>query len=278
MSSWWKPQDFLHTSHNGFMSRTMRSSVKSHLPVSDHPAAKAAGCCGRAVSASRGRRSGPCTAPARPSPRRLPGDRRRVICLFVWTSVICLMAVNVLVTLSQTPVWILTWGPHANASRPPGPSPPPPLETGGGCMKYISTKPLQLNERMVRRSHEYRRLQKQTPAGEIRLTKNPEYLRGVEGIVDWNTIASNCSTGNCLYNLNKRISSKNSNWKCWYWWGFPTVSTPLPNNNAPPRRLPGDRGQAFLRPMSKRSCHNRYDHCWYCSSCSSFITANSIVS
>ena len=34
-----------------------------------------------------------------------------------------------------------------------------------------------------------------------------------EGTVDWDTVASNGSAGNCLSNFNKRISSKSSNWK-----------------------------------------------------------------
>ena len=33
-------------------------------------------------------------------------------------------------------------------------------------------------------------------------------LRGGEGTVDWDTLASNCSTWNCLCNFNERISSK----------------------------------------------------------------------
>ena len=40
-------------------------------------------------------------------------------------------------------------------------------------------------------------------------------LRGGEGTVDWDTAASNCSTGSCLSNFNRRISSKSSNWKIW---------------------------------------------------------------
>ena len=34
-----------------------------------------------------------------------------------------------------------------------------------------------------------------------------------EGTVDWETVASNCSTGSCLSSFNKRISSKSSNRK-----------------------------------------------------------------
>ena len=33
-------------------------------------------------------------------------------------------------------------------------------------------------------------------------------LRGGEGTLDWDTVASHCSTGNCLSNFNKKISSK----------------------------------------------------------------------
>ena len=40
--------------------------------------------------------------------------------------------------------------------------------------------------------------------------EGPNLKRG-EGTVDWDTVASNCSTGNCLSNFNKRISSKSSN-------------------------------------------------------------------
>ena len=53
-------------------------------------------------------------------------------------------------------------------------------------------------------------------------------IRGGEGAVDWDTGASNCSTGNCLFSFNKRISSKSSNWEIWARWGFSTVSSPLP--------------------------------------------------
>ena len=49
-----------------------------------------------------------------------------------------------------------------------------------------------------------------------------------EGTVDWDTVASNCSTGNCLSNFNRRISSKSSNWEIWARWGLPTISSPLP--------------------------------------------------
>ena len=49
-----------------------------------------------------------------------------------------------------------------------------------------------------------------------------------EGTDDWDRVASNCSTGNCLPNCNKRINSNSSNWDIWARWGFPTVSSPLP--------------------------------------------------
>ena len=51
-----------------------------------------------------------------------------------------------------------------------------------------------------------------------------------EGTVDWATVASNCSTWNCLSNFDKRIDSNSSNWKIWARWGFPTASSPLPSN------------------------------------------------
>ena len=46
---------------------------------------------------------------------------------------------------------------------------------------------------------------------------------------DWDTVASNCSTGNSLSNFDKRTSSKSSNREIWARWGFPTVSSTLPN-------------------------------------------------
>ena len=54
-------------------------------------------------------------------------------------------------------------------------------------------------------------------------------LRGGEGTVDRDVVASNCSTGSCSSNVNKRINSKSSNWEIGARWGFPTVSSPLPN-------------------------------------------------
>ena len=53
--------------------------------------------------------------------------------------------------------------------------------------------------------------------------------RGGEGAVDWDAVASNRSTGSCLYNFNKRMKSKRSNWEIWARWRFPPVSSPLPN-------------------------------------------------
>ena len=58
------------------------------------------------------------------------------------------------------------------------------------------------------------------------------FLRGGEGTADWDTVASSCSTGNRLSNFNKRISSKSSTWDIWARWGFPTVSSTLPDDNA----------------------------------------------
>ena len=52
----------------------------------------------------------------------------------------------------------------------------------------------------------------------------------MEGTVDWDTVAWNCSTGNCLFNFNERTSSKSSNGNKWTRRGFPTVSSPLPSN------------------------------------------------
>ena len=42
-----------------------------------------------------------------------------------------------------------------------------------------------------------------------------EDQEGGEGNVDWDTVASNCSTGSCLSNFNKIIISKSSNWEIW---------------------------------------------------------------
>ena len=58
------------------------------------------------------------------------------------------------------------------------------------------------------------------------------FLRGGRGTVDWDAVASNCSTGNCLSNFNKRTSSKSSNRQIWARRGFPTVSSPLPRCRA----------------------------------------------
>ena len=52
-------------------------------------------------------------------------------------------------------------------------------------------------------------------------------LRGGEGTVDWDSAASNCSTGSCLHNFNKKISSKNSNWEIWARWGFQPYHPPF---------------------------------------------------
>ena len=50
----------------------------------------------------------------------------------------------------------------------------------------------------------------------------------MEATVDWNTVASNRSSGSCLSNFNKRISSKSPNWKIRARWGFSIVWSPLP--------------------------------------------------
>ena len=59
------------------------------------------------------------------------------------------------------------------------------------------------------------------------------WVKRGEGTVDWDAVSPNRSTGKCLSNLNKRISSKNSNLQIWARWGFPTVSSPLPNYKHP---------------------------------------------
>ena len=43
----------------------------------------------------------------------------------------------------------------------------------------------------------------------------PRVKRGGEGTADWDTAASNCSTGNCVSDVIKRISSKSSNLQIW---------------------------------------------------------------
>ena len=52
------------------------------------------------------------------------------------------------------------------------------------------------------------------------------FKRG-EGTADWDTVAPNCSTGNCLSTFKERISLKISNWEIWARWGLPTASSPL---------------------------------------------------
>ena len=42
-------------------------------------------------------------------------------------------------------------------------------------------------------------------------------LGGGRGAVDWDTAASNRSTGNCLSNFKKGISSNNANFESWAW-------------------------------------------------------------
>ena len=53
----------------------------------------------------------------------------------------------------------------------------------------------------------------------------PTLRGGGEGTVDWDTVASNCSTGNHASNFNKGTSSNSSNWELWARWGLPTVNT-----------------------------------------------------
>ena len=48
-------------------------------------------------------------------------------------------------------------------------------------------------------------------SGQGGLTSEGSIIRGGEGAVDRDTVASNCSTGNRLSDFNKRISSKGSN-------------------------------------------------------------------
>ena len=57
---------------------------------------------------------------------------------------------------------------------------------------------------------------------------DPTLRGGGEATVDWDTVASNCSTGNCLSNFNTRISSNSSNWGNWARWGIPIVASPIP--------------------------------------------------
>ena len=69
-----------------------------------------------------------------------------------------------------------------------------------------------------------------------------------EDTVDWDAVASNRSTRSCLSNLNKRISSKGSNCEIWARWGFPTVSSPLPESGAASRACPLVRFHCPLHP------------------------------
>ena len=48
-------------------------------------------------------------------------------------------------------------------------------------------------------------------------------LKRVEGNVDWDAVASNCSTRSCLSNFIKRINSKTLNLEIWARWGFPYI-------------------------------------------------------
>ena len=102
-----------------------------------------------------------------------------------------------------------------------------------------------------------------------------QFWRGGEGTFDWDAAASNCSTGNCLFDSNKRISSKSSNWytfikkkKRWNRkariekfearWGFPTVSSRLPSSTSSTGWPPLARGiylsASLLRSLSLLSC------------------------
>ena len=56
----------------------------------------------------------------------------------------------------------------------------------------------------------------------------PAPLRGGEGTVDWDTVASNRSMDNALSNLNQSNNSNKSTWEVWARWRFPTVWAPLP--------------------------------------------------
>ena len=52
---------------------------------------------------------------------------------------------------------------------------------------------------------------------------------GGEDTVDWDAVGSNCSIENRFYDFDERISSNNSNWQIWARWGFPAISSHLPN-------------------------------------------------
>ena len=117
-------------------------------------------------------------------------------------------------------------------------------------------------------------------AGRHRSSHLHAHPKREEGTVDWDTVASNCSTGNCLSTFNTRISSNNSNWEIWARWGFPTVSFPLPrsrcpdsgsrpspSNDAAPRRAaslremggaprnPAPRSHFLVRIVKPSGCH-----------------------
>ena len=62
--------------------------------------------------------------------------------------------------------------------------------------------------------------------------RRPGLVRGGEATVDWDTVASNRSTGSFVSNFNTRISSKISKWDIWAQWGFPTISSPLPKSTS----------------------------------------------
>ena len=82
-----------------------------------------------------------------------------------------------------------------------------------------------------------------------------------EGTVDWDTVASNCSTGNLLSNFNKRISSKSSNWTIWARWGFPTVSPPLTTSAAQ-----GSQSEARTAgALRSNACCSIPRYCYCCS-------------
>ena len=87
-------------------------------------------------------------------------------------------------------------------------------------------------------------------------------LRWGRGTADWDTAASNRSTGNCLSKFNKRTGSKSSNWEIWARWGFPTVSSPFRSmtHDATPAAL-----ACFIKSIanSQFAVHFELLVCWW---------------
>ena len=93
-------------------------------------------------------------------------------------------------------------------------------------------------------------------------------LRGEEGTADRDTVASNCSTGNCLSNFNKRMSSKGRIEKFELDEGFqqyhPPFRTPPASRcrpalaRPPPRGTRGAGRSARRSPRTRCSCSRLY--------------------